>query len=81
LSENKKPLIDPDMTVLDIVSAYKQTIDVFKTFDEQAGECICCRSLFISLDSVAAKYHIDLSLLLSALEKAAQSREPDSASK
>lgn len=72
MTGKEKSLINPGMTVLDIVSAYKNTLPVFEEFDEQAGECICCSSLFMSLDSIAAKYHLDLPLLLSALEKAAE---------
>ncbi len=62
--------ISPDMTVLDIVSEYKETIDIFKSYDEQAGECICCESLFEPLEKMAAKYGIDLDELLTALNKA-----------
>lgn len=57
------------MTVLDIVSNNKATIDIFKSYDEQAGECICCASLFEPLDKVAGKYGIDLKALLSDLNK------------
>jgi hypothetical protein len=64
--------IDPDMTVLDIVSVHKNTIEVFKEFDGRAGACICCTSLFVSLRAVADKYRLDLDLLLSELEKAAE---------
>jgi hypothetical protein len=59
-----------DMTILDIVSAHQETIAVFKSFDEQAGECICCTSLFMTLGDVAAKHNIDLPMFLSTLEKA-----------
>jgi hypothetical protein len=62
--------IDPDMTVLDIVSVHKNTIEVFKEFDGRAGAC--CTSLFVSLRAVADKYRLDLDLLLSELEKAAE---------
>ncbi|MCA1794860.1 MAG: hypothetical protein LC660_13515 [Desulfobacteraceae bacterium] len=58
------------MTILDIVSAHQDTIAVFKSFDEQAGECICCTSLFITLGDVATKYNIDLPMFLSRIDKA-----------
>ncbi len=45
--------IHPDMTILDVVSAHPDTIAVFKSFDEQAGECICCTSLFMTIRDVA----------------------------
>jgi hypothetical protein len=66
-----KILIHPDMTVLDTVYAYAETQTVFKKYDAAAGECICCCSLFLPIRSVADKYHLDLALLLSELEAAA----------
>ncbi len=55
------------MTVLDIVSDNKRAIDVFKRYDIEAGECICCASLFETLEDVAIKYGIDLNALLNDL--------------
>jgi hypothetical protein len=63
--------IEPGMTVLDIVSKYNATQDVFKRWDARAGECICCNALFESLDVVAEKYNMDLSALVQDLKKAA----------
>lgn len=67
-----KTLIDPEMTVIDTIYAYADTQIVFKKHDEAAGECICCCSLFLPIRSVAAKYHLDLTLLISELEGAAK---------
>ena len=58
------------MTVLDIVSTYNATQDVFKRWDARAGECICCNALFESLDVVAKKYNLDLAALVQDLKKA-----------
>jgi hypothetical protein len=58
------------MTILDVVSAHPDTIAVFKSFDEQAGECICCTSLFMTIRDVAKKYDFNLPQFLSTLEKA-----------
>ena len=63
--------IEPGMTVLDIVSAYSATQAVFKRWDDRAGECICCNALFDPLETVAAKYNLDLSALIQDLKKAA----------
>jgi hypothetical protein len=63
-------LIHPEMTVLDVVSRYRQTEKVFKRYDAQAGECICCQALFESLRDVAKKYDLDLIKLLADLEAA-----------
>ncbi len=65
--EKNKIKISPDMTVLDIVSNNKNTIEIFQGYDEQAGECICCESLFETLDKVAEKYGIDHNKLLNDL--------------
>ena len=70
---DKKNAINADMAVLDIVSRYRQTQDVFKRYDEKASECICCRALFDSLRDVAERYGLDLRKLLADLEHAANS--------
>lgn len=62
--------IHPEMTVLEVVSRFRQTQEVFKTYDAQAGECICCQSLFESLKDVAEKYGLDLNRFLSDLNAA-----------
>ena len=69
-SRNKKEAdrIHPDMTVLDVVSRFRQSEAVFKKYDERAGVCICCEALFEPLKEVSAKYGLDLKELLSDLE-------------
>ena len=62
--------IDPEMTVLDVVSRWRETEAVFKQYDARAGECICCRSLFESVRNVSDKYQLDLEMLLADLEAA-----------
>lgn len=69
---DKKKFIHPDMTVLDVVSRYRETEEIFKKYDEQAGECICCEALFEPLKVVAKKYALDLTKLMADLESAAQ---------
>lgn len=63
--------IEPGMTVLDIVSTYSATQEIFKRWDDKAGECICCNALFEPLETVAEKYKLDLSALVQDLKKAA----------
>ncbi len=60
--------IDPDMTVLDVVSRYRGTEAVFKRYDAVAGECICCNALFESLKTVADKYDLNLQKMIEDLE-------------
>ncbi len=64
---NSQKKIYPNMTVLDIVSDNKGAIDIFKKYNAQAGECICCASLFETVEDVAEKYGIDLNALLNDL--------------
>ncbi len=66
--------IRPDMTVLDIVSQYRATQDVFKQWDDKAGECICCNALFEPLKAVAEKYSLDLDTLTRELETATKQK-------
>jgi hypothetical protein len=60
--------ICPEMTVLDIISRYRKTENIFTKYDKQAGVCICCQALFESLQDVAEKYGLDLGKLLADLE-------------
>lgn len=69
------PPITPDMTVLDIISTYRETEDVFRRYDHQAGECVCCNALFDTLQDVAAKYGLNLQELQAELCTAIQSME------
>ena len=66
------PRITPDMTLLDIVGKYRATEPVFRSRDEQAGECLLCRALFDTVAEVAARYGLDLDDLLADLERVAQ---------
>jgi hypothetical protein len=64
--------ITPQMTVLDVVSQYRQTEAIFKDYDQAAGECICCNALFETLKDMADKYGLDLARLIRELEQAAR---------
>jgi hypothetical protein len=72
-SGNKKEAdrIHPDMTVLDVVSSYRQSEAVFKKYDERAGVCICCEALFVPLKDVSKRYGLNLSDLIEDLRRAA----------
>lgn len=71
-----KPTILPDMSVLDVLSRYRQTERVFRRYDEQAGVCLCCRALFDPLGKVARRYGLDLDGLIADLEEAASGNGP-----
>ena len=68
---DERPHIDANMTVLDVVSRYRQTEAVFRQYDERAGVCLCCHALFDSLQEVADKYGLELDRLIADLELAA----------
>ena len=66
-SKNRPP-IDPEMTLLDIVSQYRETEAVFRKYDERAGVCLCCQALFDPLKTVAERYGLDLQEIITTLE-------------
>jgi hypothetical protein len=70
MSSTKKKQITADMTLLDIVSEYPATEAVFKSYDKQVGECICCQMLFEPVQQVTEKYNLDLSEVLGKLNSA-----------
>jgi len=71
LTERKGAIINAEMTVLDVVSRYRQTEAVFKRYDREAGVCICCEALFEPISVVATRYGLPLKRLLADLETSA----------
>lgn len=65
------PDITPDMTVLDIIHRHRETEAVFRRYDAAAGECICCTSLFETLQDVSEKYGFDVNELMDAIRQTA----------
>jgi hypothetical protein len=70
MNENGLSCIDSRMTVLDIISRYRETEAVFKAWDRRAGECICCRALFETVQQVADRYGLNLDRLMAELNAA-----------
>lgn len=66
MSENDSP-INRSMTVLDVVSEYPGTDEIFKSYDDVAKECICCNALFETLQTVAERYGLDIDELVNRL--------------
>ncbi len=62
-----KENIAANLTVLDVVSTYPETEVIFKSYDASVGECICCQSLFDTVQQVADKYNLDLPEILNKL--------------
>jgi len=67
------PVIRPNMTLLDIISQYRETETVFKRYDKLAGECICCNCLFATLEQMVEKYRFDMAKIQKELEEAISS--------
>lgn len=65
---HEKLTIDPTMTILDIVSKYRETEAIFKTYDNKAGVCLCCTALFDPLKDTADKYNLNLEELMTDLK-------------
>ncbi|MFZ5813257.1 MAG: hypothetical protein ACOY4F_14565 [Thermodesulfobacteriota bacterium] len=68
--------ITADMTLLDVVHAHPSTEPVFRSRDAEAGVCLLCTALFDSIETVAARHHLDLAALLDDLENAARRTPP-----
>lgn len=66
--DKEPPSITADMTILDVVSMYRETEAVFKEYDRKASACLCCQALFDPLKEVAERYGLDLDQLLTDLE-------------
>ncbi|NOQ52023.1 MAG: hypothetical protein GQ578_07410 [Desulfuromonadaceae bacterium] len=71
----KENRIHPEMTVIDIITRYRETEKVFKEFDKKTGACICCEALFDTIQVVSEKFNLELESLLSDLEKGSEGSE------
>lgn len=65
--QNRKREINPEESVLDVISKCRRTEAVFRQYDKYAGECICCQALFESIRDVAEKYGLDMEKLMDDL--------------
>ncbi len=71
----QKIKISQQMVILDVISEFPQAETVFKSYDAQVGECVCCQMLFATVGEMIEKYHLDGEKLLSELNRAADSEE------
>ncbi len=55
------------MEILDIVDAYPETEDVFRSYDAVACECIMCKNLFETVEELAKIYRLNLDEVLGRL--------------
>jgi hypothetical protein len=63
--------LTPDLTLLEVLSRWRQTEAVFRRYEQQAGVCLLCKALFDTLAEAAAKYGLDLEQLLGELQAVA----------
>ncbi len=68
--------IQPDMTVLDVISRYRETHSVFRKYEEKVGVCLCCEALFDPLYQIAERYGLNLEKLLADLNSAVKNPGP-----
>ena len=68
-------VLSADSTLLDIVAAHRPTEEVFRSRDAQAGECILCNALFLTVHEACAQYGLDLDALMADLKAAARGED------
>lgn len=68
--------ITADQQVLEVISRHRSTEAVFKRYEDETGHCICCEALFEPLSEVAARYGLDLEVLLEKLRQEAAKALP-----
>lgn len=62
-------MINPEDQVLDVVYLHSQTVDIFRSYEEQTGVCILCEHLFSTLSELGENLKIDLDMLLHDLNR------------
>ncbi len=70
MPEDKDP-ITPDMTIVEVLSQYRQTEEVFRRYEGEAKGCLLCHALFDTLAEAAAKYGLNLDRLMKDLQESA----------
>lgn len=62
--------ISGDKSILDVVSDFPETEEVFKPYDEKIGKCVMCHHLFETVEELSNLYGLDREKLLEELNKA-----------
>lgn len=62
-------MVSKNMTVLDLVNKHPETIPVFTKYDQKFSTCICCNSLFDTLENAAVKNSLNLEKLLADINR------------
>jgi hypothetical protein len=67
--------VTPQMTLVEVMSQWRSSEEIFQTYEPQAGTCLRCHALFDTLEEAAHKYHLDLVQLLADLNTLARSQD------
>lgn len=63
-------MIAKNITILELLNRYPETIPVFQAYDRKLSTCICCTSMFETVEKTALKHRIDLKKFLYELHRA-----------
>jgi hypothetical protein len=63
-------IITPGMTMIDIISRYRETEVICKRLEEETGACVCCKGLFLPLREAAKRFGFDPGTALTDLNAA-----------
>jgi hypothetical protein len=69
---NVRRPVTPRMTLVEVMSQWRASEEIFKAYESEAGTCLRCHALFDTLEEAALKYHLDLEKLLSDLNSLAR---------
>jgi len=67
LSE-KAASITSEMTLLEIIRQYPETLKIFKTLEAETGVCVCCQALFLPLGEAAQQFSFDADEVLGKIK-------------
>ncbi|WP_422484675.1 hypothetical protein [Gudongella sp. DL1XJH-153] len=62
-------MIEKEDKILDIVSDYPQTEEIFKPYDEIVGKCVMCNHLFETVEEFSEMYDLNMEELLKNLNR------------
>lgn len=62
-------MVNKNITILDLVNKHPETVPVFTEYDQKFSTCICCNSLFDTLETAAFKNSLNLEKLLADINK------------
>ncbi|SHH29004.1 hypothetical protein SAMN02745221_02094 [Thermosyntropha lipolytica DSM 11003] len=68
-------MLNKEMLVVDVVEKFPCTEEVFKKYEEKAGNCIMCSHLFNTLEAVSRDYGLDLEQFMQDLEQSIKKGE------